>query len=147
MAVDLDVPLAVLGVEPLQRLDLLLAQLDLPLPDRLLQPQKPVVAGQEVIARPDAPHAARTDLDPPEHQLVGDPLGPVCRVLQRVGQDRLFNRQGRPVRVRPPGARQPVEQPVGAVQLKAPPDLVELLAAVADDPARLRDVAELLGKL
>ena len=62
-------------------------------------------------------------------------------------QDRLFDRRRNAVGVRPLGARQPVEQAVGAVQLKAPPDLVELLAAVADDPARLRDVAEFLGEL
>ena len=36
----LDVALAVLGVEALERLDLLLGQLDLPLPDRLLKPQE-----------------------------------------------------------------------------------------------------------
>ena len=63
-SVDLDVPLTVLGIEALQRLDLLVGQLDLPLPDRLLHPQKPVVASQEVVAHPDAPHPARTDLDP-----------------------------------------------------------------------------------
>ena len=83
-------PLAVLGVESLQSLDLLVAQLDLPLPDRLLQPQQPVMPGQELIAHPDTPRAAGADLDPPQRQLVGDPLGAVPRVLQRMGQDRLI---------------------------------------------------------
>ena len=41
----------------------------------------------------------------------------------------------------------PVEQAVGAMQLKAPPDLVELLAALVDDPPRLQDVAEFLDEL
>jgi len=68
-------------------------------------------------------------------------------VLQRVGQDRLLDGRGHTVRVWPLGARQPIDEPVGAVQLEAPPDLVELLAAVAHDPARLRDVAEFLGEL
>ena len=40
-----------------------------------------------------------------------------------------------------------VEQAIGVVQLRVPPDLVELLAAVTDDPASLRDVAEFLGEL
>ena len=67
---------------------------DLPLPDRLLQPQQPVVPGQEVVADPHPPHPARTDLDLLEHQLVGHTLGTVGRVLQRVGQDRLLDGAG-----------------------------------------------------
>ena len=145
--IDLDVSLAVLGVEALQCRDLLVRQLGLPLPDRLLQPQQPVVACLEVVADPDPPHTAGTDLDPLQHQFVCGSLGSVRRMFQRVRQDRLFDRRRNAVRVRPPGAGQPVKQAVGAVQLKAPPDLVELLAAVADDPARLRDVAEFVGKL
>ena len=43
---DLDVPLTVLGVEPLKWLDLLRAPPDGPLPDRLLQSQKLVMAGR-----------------------------------------------------------------------------------------------------
>ena len=129
--------LTVLGVEALQRLDLLLTQLDLPLPDRLLEPQQPVVAGLETVADPDAPHPARTDLDLREHQLVGHTLGTVGRVHQRVGQDRLLDRSRHAVRVRAPGAGQLVEQDVGAVHLEVPSDLVDLLTAVAHDPARL----------
>ena len=98
--VDLDVPLAILGVEPLQRQDLFVAQLDLPLPDRLLQPQEPVVACLEVVAHPDTPHTAGADLDPSQHQLVRDPLGAVRWMLQRVGQDRFFNRRRNAVRMR-----------------------------------------------
>ena len=91
--------------------------------------------GQEVIAHPDAPHAAGADLDPPQHQLVGDSLSTVRRVLQRMGQDRLFDRRRNAVRVRAPRSRQPIDQAVGAVQLEAPPDLVDLLPAVVHDPA------------
>lgn len=145
--IDLDVPVGVLGVEALQRLVLLVRQLDLPLPDRLLQPQQPVVARLEVVADPDPPHTAGTDLGPPQHPLVCDSLGPVCGVVQRIGHDRLFDRCRYAVGVRPLGTRHPVKQAVGAVQLKAPPDLLELLAGVADDPVCLRDVAECLGEL
>ncbi len=104
------------------------------------------MAGLEVIADPDTPHAAGTDLDPSQHQLVRHSLGPVCRVLQRVGQDRLLDWRWNAVRVWPLRARQPIDESVGAV-LKGPPDLVELLVAITHDPARLRDVAEFLGKL
>ena len=142
-----DVALSELGVEALERLDLLLGELDLALADRLLQPQQPVVAGLEFVAGPHAPHPARTDLEPSEHQLVGHPLGAVGRVFERMGQDRLLDRRRDPVRVRPLRAGQPVEQPLGAVHLEVAADLVEVLAAVAHDPARLRDVAEFLGQL
>ena len=76
-----------------------------------------------------------------------DSLSAMRRVLQRVGQDGFLDGRGHSVRVRPLRPRQPIDESVGAVQLKAPPDLVELLAAVAHDPARLRDVAEFLGEL
>ena len=68
--VDLDMPLAVLGVEPLQRLDLLVGELDLPLPDRLLQPQQPVVAGLEVVAHPDASEPGNAGRTGPEEGKV-----------------------------------------------------------------------------
>ena len=55
---DFDVALAELGVEALERLDLLLGELDLALADRLLQPQQPVVTGQDVVAASFAPRAA-----------------------------------------------------------------------------------------
>lgn len=42
-------------------------------------------------------------------------------------------------------AGDPVEQAVGAVGLEVTADLVELLAAIADDAAGLADVAELAG--
>ena len=46
--------------------------------------------------------------------------------------------------MRPLGAGQAVEQPIGAIGLKVAPDLIELLSAIADHPARLDDVAEML---
>ena len=52
---------------------------------RLLQPEQSLVAGLEAIEEPHAPHPARTDLEPPEHQLVGHSLGPVGGMLERMG--------------------------------------------------------------
>ena len=51
---------------------------------------------------PHAPHPARTDLEPSEHQLVG---------LERMGEDRLLDQGRDAVGVRSPRSRQPVEQP------------------------------------
>ena len=68
-------------------------------------------------------------------------------MLQCVGQDGLFDRRRNVVRVRPLRRRQPIVLAVGSVQLEIPPDLVELLAAVADDPASLREVAKFVGEL
>ena len=76
-----------------------------------------MVAELEVVADPDAPHPARTDLDLLEHQLVGHTLRAVGRMLQRVGQDGLFDCRGHAVQVRSLRPGQPVEQAVGAVQL------------------------------
>ena len=64
-----------------------------------------------------------------------------------MGQDRLLDRRRNTVGVRSLRSRQPVEQPLGAVHPKVAADLVELLTAVADDPARLRDVAEFLREV
>ena len=58
-------------------------------------------------------------------------------MLQRVGQDRPSRRaQALGSGAAPFCARQPVDEPVGAVPLEAPPDLVELLAPIAHDSFR-----------
>ena len=75
------------------------------------------MAGQEVVAHPDTPHAAGADLDPPQHQLVRDSLSSVRRVLQRVGQDGVLDGRGHAVRVWSPRSRQPIDQAVSAAQL------------------------------
>ena len=97
---DFDVALAELGIESLG-LDLLLGELDLALAGRLLQPKQSLVAGLEAVAHPNAPHPARTDLEPAEHQLVGHSLGPVGGMLERMGQDRLLDRGRRDERCPP----------------------------------------------
>jgi hypothetical protein len=58
-------------------------------------------------------------------------------------EDRLLDVLADPVGVWIARSGDPVEQAVGAVGLEVAADLVELLAAVADDPAGLADVAEL----
>ena len=106
-------------------------------------PQEPLVTPLQPMADP---HPSRAYLHAPEHELVGHPLRSVRRVRQGVGQDRLLHLRGDPVRVRAPSPRHAVQEPLGPVHLKVPSDLVELLPAVARDPARLRDVAQLLGE-
>jgi hypothetical protein len=60
----LDVPFAELGTEPFEQPRLLRCELDRPLGRDLLQPQQALVLGQQVVAAPDATHAARADLQP-----------------------------------------------------------------------------------
>ena len=115
---DFDVALAELGIEALERLDLFLGELDLALADRLLQPEQSLVAGLDAVVHPHAPHPARTDLEPPEHQLVGHTLGAVGGMLERMGQDRLLDRGRDAVGMRSLRSRHPIEQPLGAMDLK-----------------------------
>ena len=96
---------------------------------------------------PHAPHPARTDLEPSEHRLVGYLLGALGGMLERMRQDRLLDGGLDAVGVRSFRSRQPVEQPLGVVDLEVAADLVEVLPAVADYPTRLRDVSEFLGQL
>ena len=104
------------------------------------------MAPLQPVADPHPSDPSRAYLHAPEHQFVRHPLSPVRRVRQRVGQDRLLHLRGDTVRVRPSSPRHAVQEPLGPVHLEVPSDLVELLPAVARDPARLRDVAQLLGE-
>jgi hypothetical protein len=143
----LDVALAELGAEPLQQPDLLVGPLELALAGRLLQAQQPFVLGQEAVALPDAADTARGDLDPAQHQLLGDPHRPVAGMGKGVVEDRLLDRGADPVGVRRAGAGDPVEQALSAVGLEVPAYLVELLARVAHHPASFAHVAEFRGEL
>ena len=58
-------------------------------------------------------------------------------VGQGMIEDRRLDLGGHSVGMRPLGAGQAVEQPIGAVGLKVAPDLIELLLAVADYPGTL----------
>ena len=105
------------------------------------------MAGLEAVADPHAPHPVRTDLEPSEHQLVGQSLGAVGGMFGRMDRDRLPDRRCDAVGVRSLRSRQPVEQPLGAVNSEVAADVVEVLAGVAQNPARLGDVAEFLSEL
>jgi hypothetical protein len=143
----LDVALAELGAEALEQPDLLVGERELALGGRLFQAQQALVLGQQALALPDAAHAAGRHRDAAQHELLGDPERAVAGMGQRMIEDRLLDLGADPVRVRGAGADQAVEQPVGAIGLEVPADLVELLARIAHHPAGLADVAELGGEL
>ena len=73
MVRGLDVALVELGREALQRLSLFRGELDLALGGRLLQPQQPLVIGQQVVALPHSARAAGGDPDALETELLLDP--------------------------------------------------------------------------
>jgi hypothetical protein len=114
---------------------------------RLFEAEKPLVLGEQVVAAPDAADAAGAHLHPAEHEVVGGALGAVARVIEGVGEDGILDLLADAVGVRTLGAGEPVEQPLGAVGLEVPADLVELLTAVAHDLAGLRHVPEFLAEL
>jgi len=143
----LDVTLAELRAEALEQADLLVGEPDLALGGGLLQAQQSVVLGGEAMALPDPALAARGDLDAAQGQLLGDPHRAVAGVGERMVEDRRLDLGRHPVGVRPAGAGQPIDQPLGPLGLEVPADLVELLPAVAHHPAGLADVAEVGGKL
>ena len=99
------------------------------------------------MALPDPAHAAGGDLDAAQHELLGDPHRAVAGVGEGMIEDRRLDLGSHPVGVRPLGTGQAVEQPLGAIGLKVAPDLIELLPAIADHPARLADVAEIARQL
>ena len=63
-----------------------------------------------------------------------------------MSQDRGLDRFGDPVGMWTLGAREPVDEALCPVGLIVAPDLIELLARIAHDPARLGDVAHLVGE-
>ncbi len=104
----LDVPLTKLRAEPLQGTHLVVAQAQVPLPHRLLQPQEPLMPGEQVVAAPHPTHPAPTDLHATQHQLLRHPQRPLRGLGQAVVQDGRLHRLVHPVGVRPPGARRGV---------------------------------------
>lgn len=139
----LDVALAELGGEALQQPGLLLRQLDQAFGGGLLQPQQALVLGEEVVALPDAAHAAGGDLEALQPQFLFDPERAMAGMGEGVIEDRGLDLGRDPVRVRTLGAGQPVDQPLGAIGLEVAADLVELLARVAHHLAGAGNVGQL----
>ena len=73
--------------EALQQADLLGAQLDLALAGGLLEPQRPLLLGQQFVTRPHAADASGGDLHALERQLLGDPQGTVGGMIEGTGED------------------------------------------------------------
>lgn len=143
----LDMPFAELWAEAFQQLDLLVAKLDLLVFHGLLQTQQPLVTRQQLMPAPDAANPGRADRDALQGEFLCDAQTAVGRELQAVIQDGLLDLFGHPVRVWVARPGQAVDQPLGAVGLVVPADLVELLPAVAHDFAGLADIAQISGQL
>lgn len=62
VALAVDVPFPVLGIEPLQGLDLGFGELQLPLPGGLLQSQQPLMLRFQAVPAPHAPDPTRAHL-------------------------------------------------------------------------------------
>ena len=146
-AAHLDLPFAELGAEALEQFDLLVAELDFVFADVTLQAQQALVFGQQVVATPDAAHAARADLDAAQHERLGHAQASVGGMVERVVEHGLFDLLADAVGVRSARAGQAVDQAVRAVGLEVAADLVELLARVSHRAAGLRNAAQLLGQL
>lgn len=76
-----------------------------------------------------------------------DPHRAVARMQERVVDDSLFDLGPSPVRVRPIGAGQAVDKAFGDIGLVIAPDLVELLAGIANQLTSAADIGEVLGEL
>jgi len=88
------------------------------------------VLGQQLVTAPDAPHAARTDGDSLQVQMLCNAQAALGGVNEAVVEDGLLDLGRHAVRVWPLCAGQAVDQAVGAVCLEVAADLVELLPAV-----------------
>lgn len=96
---------------------------------------------------PHATHTTRTDIDALQGQFLCDPQRAMGWSGEGVIEDGLFNLGRNPIRMSPFAARQFVEQALDTIGLVITADLVELLAAVADELAGFADVIELFGEL
>ena len=145
--VGLDVTFPELRAEAFERRHLFFVELHDAVGRGLLQSHQPVMLAEQAVAAPHAAHPARRHLDAGQRQFAGDPQGAVTGVGQAVVEDGLLDVLADPLGMRVAGTGDPVEQAVGTVGLEVAPDLIELLAAVADDAAGFTDVAKLAGKL
>src|SRR5690606_39512456 len=101
------------------------------------QPQQALVAGEQIVTLPYPAHPRRADLDPLQAQLVGDELRASGGMGQAEVEDGRLDLGRDPVRVRPTRAAALLDQGSDAAGLEGALDLVERIAVVAHDLARL----------
>jgi len=94
------------------------------------------------VPLPDAADGSRSDVNPPEKELLADPEASLGRVLQAVVEEDLFKFLGEPAGVGIAGTPDFIQEGLGAHGLEVPSDLVELLAGIPHDLAGLGDVVE-----
>src|SRR5580765_7497102 len=104
-----DVAFAELGAEAFEEPDLLLLQLDLALGGGLLQPEQPLVLGEQVMALPHPAHATGGDLYPFQPEFLFDPCCPMAGVLQGMVENGRLDLHCHSVGMWPLGARHVVK--------------------------------------
>jgi len=125
------------GALALQQLDLGLREHEGLLAGVALEAHQALVACLDVVAEPDAPDAAGTDVHVVEAQLIRHPLRPLRRVLQRVVEDSLLDVGSDAVRVWVSGAALLLDERGDAADLEGALYLVERVAVVAHQLASL----------
>jgi hypothetical protein len=99
------------------------------------------------MALPDPAHAAGGDLKSLQPQFLFHTQGTMAGMVKGMIENRRLDLFAYPVRMRSLRARQAVDEALGAIGLEVAPDLVELLARVAHQPAGLRNVVQILCKI
>jgi hypothetical protein len=92
----------------LEQSDLFLGELDLALGRRLLEPQQPLVLGEQTVALPHPAHAAGGHLQALEPQFLLDPHRSMAGMGERVVEDRLLDLGRDPIEMRASGAGQAI---------------------------------------
>jgi len=93
-AVGDDVTVTELGAEALQQADLIVVELDLALADVLLEPEKPLVPGRQLVTSPNACDTLAAHLDALQRQLLRYTECTVGGVVKAMGQDGVFDLLG-----------------------------------------------------
>src|SRR5690606_28491274 len=111
------------------------------------QPEKPLVARLDVVPEPDATNTADADVHAGQAELVGDPLRSVGGERERAVEDAFLHLLGHAVGVGAARASLPLEQRLDASDLEGALDLVEGVAVVAHNAARLATLPSSLSEL
>jgi hypothetical protein len=129
------VAFAELRREAFEEPDLVFLEFDLSVCSGFLQPQKPLMLGEEVVALPDTPDPAGGHGNPLQPEFLFNTCRTMARVFEGMVENDGLNLGRHPVGMWSPGAGHAVKQPFRAIGLEVPPDLVELLAGIARDLA------------